>query len=97
MRRNCIAEYDLRFELLFDKSKDGKKISHKFDVTVFRLLFFVSFRPTEGRKSMPFYFRVPDIFRDAFLLFLGLFRKQRKSISSDFGLQRQPGEILDKV
>jgi len=46
---------------------------------------------------MPFYFRVPDIFRDVFLHFLGLFRKQRKSISSDFDIQRQPDEILDKV
>jgi len=39
MRRNCIAEYDLRFELLFDKSKDGKKISNSFDVTVFAFCF----------------------------------------------------------
>jgi len=39
MRRNCIAEYDLRFELLFDKSKDGKKISHNLMSLFFAFCF----------------------------------------------------------
>jgi len=75
----------------------AKKTSRNVNVTVFAFHFCVGFRPTEGRKSMPFYFRVLDIFRDVFLHFLGLFRKQRKSISSDFDIQRQWCEILDKV
>jgi len=90
MRRNFTTDYFLRIELLIGKSKDGKKKLFVVQMSLlFAFILCAGFRSAESQKSRPFYFRVVTIFRDVFLHFLRLIRKQRKSISSDFHIQRQ--------